>query len=180
MQDEIVAWVGSSEGIAMNALVIYDTQFGNTEQIARAIASHLETRGTIRLLPVSDAAGLNLNGVDLLVIGGPTQGHSARQQLRDWIEELAPAVLSATAVATFDTRLRWPVFLSGSAARTIAKPLRNNGARFLVPPESFFVEGREGPLAEGELERAGAWADTLVVKRATKTVSLNPIHSTSH
>jgi flavodoxin I len=175
-----IARVRRSEGIAMNALVIYDSQFGNTEQIARAIASHLEAQGIVRFLAVSDAAGLNLIGVDLLVIGGPTQGHSARQPLRDWVEQLSPSTLQSVVVATFDTRLRWPVFLAGSAARSIAKTLKNNGARLLVPPESFFVEGREGPLAKGEIERAEAWADTLAVKRATKTASLNPIHSTSH
>lgn len=163
----------------MNTLVVYDTQFGNTEQIARAIASRLENAGIVQFLSVTEAAGFDLTGVDLLVVGGPTQGHSARQQLRHWVEELPPAVLRATAVATFDTRLRWPVVLSGSAARTIAKTLRKNGARFIVPPESFFVEGREGPLADGELERAAAWAATLAVKRAREPASLNPIHSTS-
>ena len=56
----------------MNVLVVYDTQFGNTEQVARVIASHLEPLGIVRLISVSDEAAVDLDNVDLLVIGGPT------------------------------------------------------------------------------------------------------------
>jgi flavodoxin len=148
----------------MNALVVYDTQFGNTEQIARIIASHLELLGVVRLLSVNDPSAVDLANVDLLVIGGPTQGHSARKPLRDWINQLPAGDLFGLATATFDTRLHWPVLIAGSAARTIARPLENRGAHLLVRPESFFVQGTEGPLAEGETERAAAWAHELAAK----------------
>jgi hypothetical protein len=60
---------------------------------------------------------------------------------------------------TFDTRLTWPRFLAGSAAAAAAKRLAKKGARLLVPPESFLVTGTEGPLVEGEIERARTWAN---------------------
>jgi len=163
----------------MNALVIYDSEFGNTEQIAAAIANQLETQGIVRLLSVDDPAGLNLIGVDLLVVGGPTQAHGTRQPLRDWVERLSPSMLRNVAVATFDTRLRWPLFLAGSAADSIAKTFKHHGAELLVPPESFFVEGREGPLAEGELERAGMWAETLISQYTTDTLPSILVHGSS-
>ena len=148
----------------MNALVVYDTQFGNTEQVARIIASHLEPLGTVRLIAVSEPDAVDLENIDLLVIGGPTQGHGARKQLRDWIDELPAESVLGLATATFDTRLHWPVLIAGSAARTIAKPLENFGAHMVVKPESFFVQGTEGPLNIGELERAASWADELAAK----------------
>lgn len=162
----------------MNAVVVYDTEFGNTEQIARAIASELEAHGIVRLLAVAEAEGINLAGVDLLVIGGPTQGHSARPALRQWVEELPAELLAGMPVATFDTRVHWPMLLSGSAAHTLAKSLRHHGARFIVPPESFFVTGREGPLAPGEIEHATVWAGTLARSHEAETATLNPVQST--
>ena len=66
------------------------------------------------------------------------------------------------AVAAFDTRVRWPKLLSGSAAEGIAKRLTSDGATLIVPPESFIVTTRKPILLEpGELPRATAWAGTL-------------------
>jgi dienelactone hydrolase len=64
-------------------------------------------------------------------------------------------------VAAFDTRANKPVLLVGSAARGIARRLRDRGYRLAIEPQSFFVEGTPGPLEEGELERASEWGRTL-------------------
>jgi flavodoxin len=148
----------------MNTLVVYDSEFGNTAQIARAIAAGLETAGAVRCVSVDNAAEIGLAGVQLLVIGGPTQAHGPRRQLRAWVEQLPSDALVGVEIATFDTRVQWPTFLSGSAARSIAKALQRRGARLLTPAESFFVTGKEGPLAAGELDHATTWADTLALK----------------
>jgi flavodoxin len=111
----------------MNTLVVYDSQYGNTAQIAQTIAARLKARGNVRSINADDSAGLDLTGVDLLVIGGPTQAHGPRQPLRVWIDGVLPEALRGVAVATFDTRLRWLAFLSGSAARTAARTLRRKG-----------------------------------------------------
>jgi flavodoxin len=157
----------------MNVLVVYDTQFGNTEQVARIIAHRLEQLGIVRLISVADPAAIDLANVDLLVIGGPTQGHGARKQVRDWINELPAEAVQGLSAATFDTRLHWPALIAGSAARTLARLLGNLGAYVIARPESFFVQGTEGPLAEGESERAGAWADDLAEKCAFAATSAN-------
>ena len=148
----------------MKALVVYDSEFGNTAKIARAIADQLEKSGTVQLASVGGEATVDLTGVDLMVVGGPTQGFSARPVLRGWVDGLPKAALSAIAVATFDTRFRWPSILSGSAAYRIGKKFERGGVRVIVEPESFFVTSEEGPLVNGELERAAAWADTLATK----------------
>jgi hypothetical protein len=44
----------------------------------------------------------------------------------------------------------------------MASKLLEKGVSLLAEPESFFVKGTEGPLRDGELERASKWARTLV------------------
>ena len=39
----------------VKALVIYDSKFGNTEQVAQAIADTLEESGSVQLVPVDEA-----------------------------------------------------------------------------------------------------------------------------
>ena len=46
----------------------------------------------------------------------------------------------------------------GYAAKPIADRLEKKGGQLAVPPEGFYVTDTEGPLVEGELERAAEWA----------------------
>jgi flavodoxin I len=157
----------------VNVLVLYDTQFGNTAQVASAIAASLRKLGAVRLASIADVQPAELDGVDLLIIGGPTEEHTARQPLRTWLRQVPDARLENLKVATFDTHVAWPGFLPGSAARVLAKSLRRRGARLLVPPESFLLAGTKGPLKEGELERAEAWGTALAAQISAHT----PAHS---
>lgn len=144
----------------MKALVVYDSKFGNTEQLARAIAETLAAGEPAAVVPVpaSTARARDLVGIDLLAVGGPTQGHGLSPALKAFLESLPSEAVRDLPTVTFDTRLAWPRFLSGSAATASAKRLTQQGARLLRPPESFLVTGSEGPLAEGELARATTWA----------------------
>ena len=54
--------------------------------------------------------------------------------------------------------------MTGSAARGIARRLRHHGYD-VIGIESFLVADAEGPLEEGELDRARAWAAGLVAGR---------------
>ncbi len=145
----------------MNILVIYDSEFGNTEQLARKIGSTLEQYGKVQLVPAATASKLELQGIDLLLIGGPTQRHGLTASIHALLENLPHGSLHNIAAAAFDTRYQKATWITGSAAETITKMLRKADARLLVPAKSFFVGDREGPLLEGELEQAAAWAHTL-------------------
>ena len=146
----------------MNASVIYESRHGNTAQIARAIATGLEAAGPIRLVEASDPTAFDVAGIDLLVVGGPTEGHGVSPTLRARLKELPPDTLRNVALAAFDTRLTWPAFLAGSAAPGIARILQQKGATSIVPPESFLVTGmKDVHLVAGELERATAWAEKI-------------------
>jgi hypothetical protein len=81
--------------------------------------------------------------------------------MRSLLDTVPPDALRGMPVATFDTRFKILRIFSGSAAHSIAKKLEHLGARLLVPPESFFILQSEGPLADGEIERATAWAAGL-------------------
>jgi flavodoxin len=153
------------EVVHMNSIVIYASHSGNTSKVAEAIAGGLQTRGTVKVFQVERAPTLIPPGTDLLVVGGPTQDQGMTQPVVQYCDRMEPAGLSGIATAAFDTRRRWPRWLSGSAGAGIAARLHHVGARVLVPAQSFFVEGsasdKDGKtpeLVSGELERAAAWA----------------------
>lgn len=148
----------------MNALIVYDSEYGNTERIAHAIARGL---GTPRLIRARDLAAdpnsVSLAECGLLVVGGPTQAHGISPGLRDVLNAIPPSGLRGIRAAAFDTRIHTARFLSGSAAVKISGALQGRGAQLVIAPESFFVHGKGSAVVLGarELERATAWAMTL-------------------
>ena len=140
----------------MTIQVIYDSKFGNTERIAHAIAEAFGPETHISM--VGEASQID-PGVSLLVVGGPTQTHGTSPAMAEFLGRLPS--LDGVVVAAFDTRLTWPRLLSGAASDGIAKALTKHGGHLVAPPESFLVSGGEGPLVDGELDRALAWAKGL-------------------
>ncbi|NDJ33418.1 MAG: flavodoxin family protein [Chloroflexi bacterium] len=139
----------------MNALIIYDSDYGNTEQIALAVGAILG----VRVQRAGDADAADLKGLDLLVIGSPTHGGFPTEGIHELLS--ASPLLRGTRVAAFDTRTSVTMF--GYAAPKIGRRLAKKGAKLVVPPEGFLVEGIEGPLMNGELQRAATWAKALAV-----------------
>jgi|SRR6185437_717337 len=151
----------------MNALIVYDSQFGNTERIATAIADTLRTSGDVRSLRADPAHPLDLEHVDLLILGCPTQGWRPTKAMQALLTNLSPEQLHGRAIACFDTRFQKPRWLTGSAAKVMASRFQQMGVTLLVSPESFFVKGTEGPLLPRELGRAAVWARVLFSKLET-------------
>jgi flavodoxin len=170
----------------MDAIVVYESVYGNTRAIAEAIAAGLDA---IAVLPVHRAEGLQ-ETVDLLVVGGPTHMHglatkrsrhvaaetadedrevhvdpyaTAEPGLRKWLADLSPGF--AHHAASFDTRLDKSPWVTGAAARGIARRLRARDIA-VIASESFLVQDTEGPLEPGELDRARAWGVELARKMA--------------
>ena len=165
----------------MDALVVYESVYGNTRAVAEAVADGV---GAFAVLPVH-AAQRSQGTPDLLIIGGPTHVHGLATRrsrhvaaataqedgrthleagattdpgLRTWLHGLSPG--AARHAAAFDTRLDRSPWLSGAAARGITRRLRHLGID-VIATESFLVEDTEGPLQAGELERARAWGAEL-------------------
>ena len=141
----------------MRALVVYDSTYGNTERIAQAISEAIAAQ----LLRVGGASPSDLKGFDLVIVGSPTHGGRPTPEIQGLLK--ASSALEGVKAAAFDTRhvSKWTL-LFGYAAPRIARSLKSNGAALLAPPEGFFVLGTQGPLKEGELERAAGWAKGLV------------------
>jgi hypothetical protein len=169
----------------MRAVVVYESMFGDTRQVAEAIGDGLGVEFDVAVVSVSAVPTVQLNGVDLLVVGGPThvRGMSrpktregARDQaaqaesgialepeaagagLREWFTTLTDAPPQA---AAFDTRVDLSPLLTGRAAPKIARSLQRCGCRLIAEPESFLVTTKQPALVVGEWERARAWGTTL-------------------
>lgn len=155
----------------MNALVVYDSLYGNTERIAQAIAGTLAQRATVQLVPMAQAPAFLSASMDLLILGSPTQSRGPTPAMRAFLANVPSRVLKDLPAASFDTRLSKSEWLTGSAARGIAETLGKMGSSLLLPPESFLVTGKEGPLVDRETERAASWARILLEKslRARET-----------
>ena len=156
----------------MRVFVIYDSVFGNTEKIARAIADALGSRLAVEIVLADKVALEQLTGLDLLVVGSPTRGFRPTEAITRLLKRIRSNALEGVKVAAFDTRfkadeldsagLRFVVKTGGYAARRIAGHLRKVGGKLIVPPEGFYVEATEGPLKAGEIERAAGWAKGIL------------------
>ena len=164
----------------VRALIVYESMFGNTERIARAIADGLKESAPTEIVAVYKAPAVLPDDVRLLVVGGPTHAFSMSREstrqdawkqgevvmptevgIREWLSALTgPAKGRQIAAATFDTRITKVRRLPGSAARSAAKLLRRMGYRVGMS-ENFFVDDTTGPIREGELEHARQWGAEL-------------------
>lgn len=160
----------------MKAVVVYESLWGNTGQIARAIAEGIGADA--RAVTTSDATTAIADGVDLVVAGAPLLGFNlatddmrksiarnpggastppdlSHPSMRSWLDSLQQ---STCGCATFETRIWWS---PGSAAKKMMGMLEAKGMRRVAEPGKFIVTGRYGPLKAGEVDRARAWGAEL-------------------
>ncbi len=160
----------------MKALVVYDSEFGNTEIVARAIGEVLGSDGEVDVRRVSDVQPEEFEELDVLVVGSPTQQFNPTKATTSFLKGIPKNGLSGTKVAAFDTRLTveeieetavlaFFVRIFGYAAKPIGNTLKEKGGELVIPPDGFLVQGMKGPLVEGELERAEAWAREIITAK---------------
>jgi hypothetical protein len=173
----------------MRALVVYESMFGNTRNVALAIAEGIAATMPVEALEVGVAPAALPADVALVVVGGPTHAHgmstarsrlSAAQRidgtliskssgLREWLASLRAG--GEVTAAAFDTRIKGPMIFTGSAARSATRLIRKMGVRRVEEPHSFVLDGATGPLVDrvttNELDAARAWGAVLAAKVAT-------------
>jgi hypothetical protein len=165
--------------------------FGSTRAIAEAIAEGIGAGGDTEVVRAADANGMSLEGVDLVVVGGPTHvrgmsrpstrrgapnmagkpgsdlivesGAEAAPGVREWLSSLGNL---HTRAAAFDTRVKGPAIFTGRASRRIARALSRHGLISVTRPVSFLV-GKTGHLLPGETDRARAWGRQIAAIVAT-------------
>lgn len=156
----------------MQALVIYDSVFGNTKKIAQSIAAGLHTAHETQCLRAGSVSVAQITSADIIVMGSPTRSFRATPATHSVLDSIPSATLQGKKVAAFDTRLlmtgvkgllfRKIIDKGGYAAPIIASALESKAGTLSLPAEGFFVKGEEGPLVDGELERAVDWGRKLV------------------
>ena len=130
------------------AIVIYASQFGNTEKIALALARGLRDQGIKVDFCRVDAVNLDkLPEYDLLLIGGPTQGRSISKPMKEFLDLLKSVEVQDKMSFAFDTRVAHR--FAGSAGKVIEKQLKKLKMRIIKSYASAIVKGTEGPLEEG-------------------------------
>jgi hypothetical protein len=172
--------------------VVYESHWGNTAEVARAIASGLGPES--RVLATDESTAPVLADADLIVAGAPViafrlatdsmreriaeDAHDAPRSpdvthpsMRTWLDGI-PAGKGLG--AAFETRLHWS---PGGATGAIERGLQKAGYRCVAKGRTFFVTGSYGPLRDGELEAARAWGSELAqtVQASTRVaVALPP------
>lgn len=154
----------------MKTLVVYDSYFGNTKEIAKAIGGSFNAE-ECKIIHVYDFDKSDLDGLELLIVGSPTRGFQPTKAIKSFLNGFSKGSLTGIKVMAFDTRLdikdidnkflNIMVNFFGYAAETIAKKLTAKGGELLKPAEWFFVRDSEGPLRNGETERAELWAKSI-------------------
>ena len=159
------------------ALIVVESYFGNTRVIAEAVAAGLIEGGIeAQVVDVARAPSALPADLDLLVLGAPTHNRGmptsatrakaceqtepgeASHGIGGWLE--ATAIPASTDAAAFDTVIS-KGWLSGSAAKAIAKTLQRRQGRRTVSVRSFVVTASKGPLATGQETDAHSWGREL-------------------
>ena len=144
----------------MNALVIYDSNFGNTKTVAEEIVSNLD--GNAKTVSVKNFHTSDLAGVDLVVWGSPINGWRPTDATMSALNSLSQADVHGIKFATFDTRIK--SFMHGDAKNKMAEKMRTLGGTPVVEPRAFYVRGKGGPLFDGEINNARHWAQQIMAK----------------
>jgi hypothetical protein len=172
----------------MKVVIVYESMFGATREVAEAIAEGLRSLAsvaTVSVFNVNQAGATIAADTDLLIVGGPTHVHGMSRPesraeavkwaadpersltlepeapgtgVREWLEPLPES--TGARGAAFDTRADFPRILSGAASNAIHKALGKLGYAEVVPAESFLVT-KDGPLEQGERERARGWGAAI-------------------
>jgi len=155
----------------MRTLIVYDSYFGNTETVAQEIGKSLGSPKGVEVCKVKEVTPEQLKGLNILIVGSPTRAFSPSPAIKKFLKSIPNDSLKGIRVAAFDTRiapkdidskiLSFLVKLFGYAALPILKKLVKKGGKQVIAPEGFIVTDTEGPLKEGELERASAWAGQI-------------------
>lgn len=159
----------------MKSLVVYESLYGNTEAVARAVADGLREQGDALVAHTDEVDAATLAEVDLLVVGAPTHAWGLPRErtwqpkdgpvtphprlLREWLSDLPDG--RGRPAAAFATRIDKPEMVTGSAVGGLARRLRRRGWTTSAGSTSFLVAGTEGPLDDGELARARLWGAHL-------------------
>ncbi|MDP3837162.1 MAG: flavodoxin domain-containing protein [bacterium] len=152
----------------MKTAIIYDSIYGNTGKVAEEVA---RVRGEdAKLIHIASARKEDVAEAELIIIGTPTHGGRATAAMQTFIKSLPTDIWLNKKVAVFSTGMpassvslffRMVIKILGYAAAPTLAVLLKMGGLHAGEPAEFMVKDKQGPLIEGELLRAGKWAESL-------------------
>lgn len=140
----------------MSILVVYDSGFGNTKKVAEAVAEKIKGKAK----QVDDVVESDLSDIDVLIVGSPINAWRPTKKVSSFLSDLKKMSLKDVKGAAFDTRIK--TRFSGDAATRIARKMTEAGINIIGQPAGFYVKNNEGPLVEGEIDRAIDWAKKTI------------------
>ncbi|MGY5852212.1 MAG: flavodoxin family protein [Candidatus Thorarchaeota archaeon] len=137
-------------------LLIFDTTYGNTEKLAREIASGIEGAGEIEctVLSQKDDKDVDYTLYDGFLFGGPVHAFRATRGSRKAVDRACKAGLDGKPVSTFDTYQAASHKHKGTSGLEKILKKKAPGARLISPGLSALVLGQQGPLHDAEPENA--------------------------
>ena len=142
----------------MKSCVIFDTRYGNTAKVARALGAGLSEAGLqTDYMNLKDATMNSLDRYDLICVGGPTQYRTASEEMVEFLESLARTNLSGRFAFAFDTRR--DSVLAGSAAKYIEGALQKRGMKIVSPRASAIMVGPTSEKGKRDFEDKDQWKE---------------------
>ena len=150
----------------MKGIVVYDSSHGNTKKIAETIAETLKESGLeVDNFYVKDVKKLSAKDYDFMVLGSPTRFGTMSFIVKGFLGKVKSKEWMNKPFAAFDTENPENIERKEcSAAEKIAEKLREKQMNQLLPVLKAVVLGWEGPLQEGEIERAKEYARRLATE----------------
>lgn len=142
----------------MKTLIVYDSYYGNTKLIAETVAKELGEGS--KVVHVDDIGNEDFKDLDLLIVGSPVLGWRPSDKTSAFLGGINS--LKGVKICSFDSRVK--LFIHGDATKKMSEKLVSLGGEMIVEPNMFYVKGKEGPLYEGEIERAKEWAKVIKEK----------------
>jgi flavodoxin len=156
----------------MKALILFRSHYGNTKQIAEAMAKELGAHGVETIVSDLRRRLPDLGGIDLVLVGAPTRMARVTRRALRVLKRLRKRGFIQKPVAIFDTYGPIPTkpeelekgkkWLYPGAAGIMHTAAKNLGLNVYSETGRFEVSGMKGPLKDHELEKAAAFAEALL------------------
>ncbi len=145
-----------------SVLIIYDTKFGNTKQLAEEIAAGIEEAGdiTCKVESIKDLDQGEVSAFHAVLFGGPVHAMRSTRGIQGAIKKAVKDGLDGKIVTTFET------YMGGHNTKATSKmeeTIRKKapGARLITPGFSAVVDGFSGPLSAHEIPKAKEFGKSI-------------------
>lgn len=133
-------------------ILLYDSKFGNTKNVAISLSRGLEAGGIdVDCSSIKDFEIEDFNLYNVIGIGGPTHFRGLSKPMKKFFTKIKKLNLKEKFGFAFETKGDFR--LAGSSGKQILKRLKNKSMRIVYHLISGIVIDQEGPLLDNTLNR---------------------------